>query len=361
MYFSSNSGGRFQLWRQRFPDGVPVLITAGPLEVEGLALTPDDRFALVSAGGRQSSVVVASGGREQPIAGEGYVFLDANSHFGYSRPFSPDGTLLFFQRRREASRATPGGGEFTGELWAADIATGQQENLLPGHEVYGYDVARDGSAVLAGVLGEDGSSRVWLVPLDRRHAPRELELGSAWSPWFGPEGEVFFRRADPAATDQVFVWTADQLEPSRVSTTPIQELIGVSPDGDWLVVLLPAPEGTAFGRLATMPRRGGAPVDICANCFLGWAPGGRYLYVFVYAADHRGMEDVRTVLVELPEGRSLPALPAGGVKRHEDLLSLPGVVWVKDGRVYPGPRPDLYAYARETVQRNIFRIPLSGG
>ena len=113
-----------------------------------------------------------------------------------------------------------------------------------------------------------------------------------------------------------------------------------------------------MGQLAALPRRGGAPSTICTNCYLSWAPGGKYLAIFLYVADHRGKDDVRTVLVELPEGESLPELPAGGVAHHEDLLSLPGVLWTKDGRIYPGPRPDLYAYASESAQRNIFRIPL---
>jgi serine/threonine protein kinase len=359
MYFSSNAGGRFQLWRQRFPDGTPTPLTSGPLEVEGLAITLDGRYALTSIGGRHSSIVVVDGGKERPIGGEGYAFLDANSHFGFSRPFSPDGTRLFYQRRREASRATPGGGEYTGELWLADLATGQQEQLLPGLEVYGYDVAPDGSQVMAGVLTPEGRPEVWSVPLDRRRPPRRLDLGAAWSPWFGPSGEVFYR-SESEGEDYVYVSSAEDETSRPVGDTAIQELVGVSPDGEWLLVLLPATEGRAFGDLAALPRRGGSPSFLCANCYLSWAPGGRYLAIFLYATDHRGMQDVRTVLVELPEGESLPAIPEGGVTRHEELLSLPGTLWVRDGRIYPGPQPGLYAYATETVQRNIFRIPLSG-
>jgi serine/threonine protein kinase/Tol biopolymer transport system component len=363
MYFSSNARGRFQLWRQRFRDGEaasqPESLTAGPLEVEGLAVAPDGSFALTSVGGRQSSVTVMDAGEEHPIGGEGYVFLDANSHFGFSRPFSSDGARLFYQRRREASRATPGGGEFTGELWSADLRTGQKEQLLPGREVYGYDVAPDDSQVIAGVVAPDGRPEVWSVPLDRRHPPQRLELSAAWSPWFGPAGELFFRASDSGGRDFVFAWTGPDSAPRQVGDTAIQELAGVSPDGEWLIAVLPVDEGRSFGQLVALRRGGGAPLAICANCYLSWAPGGRYLAIFVYTADHRGMDVVRTVLIELPEGRSLPAFPEGGVSRHEDLLSLPGVLWTKSGRIYPGPRPDLFAYAEETVQRNIFRIPLS--
>ena len=38
MYFSSNPGGVFHTWRQRFPDGQPEQITSGPTEEEGIAM-----------------------------------------------------------------------------------------------------------------------------------------------------------------------------------------------------------------------------------------------------------------------------------------------------------------------------------
>jgi hypothetical protein len=158
----------------------------------------------------------------------------------------------------------------------------------------------------------------------------------------------------------VFVWTETSSVPRQIDDTAVQELVGVSPDGTLVLVVLSVAEGRTTGQIAALPRQGGAPRVICPNCFPSWAPGGEYMAFFLYGADHRGKEDVRTVLVELPAGESLPAIPEGGVARHQDLLSLPGIVWTKDGRIYPGPRPDLYAYASESVQRNIFRIPLPG-
>ena len=43
MYFSSDAGGIFHIWRQRFPDGQPEQITSGPTEEEGIAMAPDGR------------------------------------------------------------------------------------------------------------------------------------------------------------------------------------------------------------------------------------------------------------------------------------------------------------------------------
>lgn len=44
MYFTSDAGeGLNHIWRERFPDGEPQQITAGPTEEEGIAIAPDGR------------------------------------------------------------------------------------------------------------------------------------------------------------------------------------------------------------------------------------------------------------------------------------------------------------------------------
>jgi DNA-binding winged helix-turn-helix (wHTH) protein len=56
MYFSSNAGGAFHIWRQRYPDGMPEQITFGPTEQEGTAITADGKYLITSMGLQQSSV-----------------------------------------------------------------------------------------------------------------------------------------------------------------------------------------------------------------------------------------------------------------------------------------------------------------
>ena len=70
MYFSSDSGGAFHIWRQRFPDGQPEQITSGPTEEEGLAMAPDGRSFITAVGLTQSSVWLHDGGGDrQDLAG----------------------------------------------------------------------------------------------------------------------------------------------------------------------------------------------------------------------------------------------------------------------------------------------------
>ena len=114
-----------------------------------------------------------------------------------------------------------------------------------------------------------------------------------------------------------------------------------------------------FGILAR-PTRGGSPVSICDVCNIGWSHDGKFLYV-----RFRGVGDMgggNAFVIGLPAGKELPALPDSGLKSVQDVKGL-NVVAVIDmtgvSLLAPGPNPTIYAYARMTVQRNLFRIPLN--
>ena len=54
----------------------------------------------------------------------------------------------------------------------------------------------------------------------------------------------------------------------------------------------------------------------------------------------------------------LPLMPAGGFRSEQEIAGLPGVRVIENPDVAPGPAADVYAFSRETVQRNLYRIPL---
>ena len=118
MYFSSNAGGVFHIWRQRFPDGQPEQITSGPTEEEGIAMAPDGRSLLTAVGVRQSSVWVHDGRGDRQISLEGQAFQPK---------FTPDGKKLCYRIRTGTSS----------ELWVADLDSNHTEPLLPGFPVAG--------------------------------------------------------------------------------------------------------------------------------------------------------------------------------------------------------------------------------
>jgi hypothetical protein len=50
-------------------------------------------------------------------------------------------------------------------------------------------------------------------------------------------------------------------------------------------------------------------------------------------------------------------LPSG-FKSEAEIAKLPGLRIISSAGVTPGPSPEVYAFTRETVQRNLYRIPV---
>jgi hypothetical protein len=141
---------RIPLWRQRFPNGSPEQITFGPTEEEGIAVAPDGRSLVTSAGIRQGSVWLHDVNGNRQISSEGFAASP-----GLARSvFSPDGKKLFYLALKEGSRAFK-----SGELWMADLESGRTESVLPDILMRDFDLAPDGKHVAFVSMNEQGSSR----------------------------------------------------------------------------------------------------------------------------------------------------------------------------------------------------------
>jgi hypothetical protein len=66
----------------------------------------------------------------------------------------------------------------------------------------------------------------------------------------------------------------------------------------------------------------------------------------------------RSYIIPLAAGRMLPDVPPEGFQPEAEIAKLPGVQIVESVDVAPGPTPGLYAFSREAVQRNLYRIPV---
>ena len=151
MYLSSGAGGRFHIWRQRFPDGPPQQVTSGATEEEGIAVAPDGRSLITSVGMAESTVAVHDAKGERQISSEGYTQYPQ---------FSPDGKKLYYLvGRGEIGRFTGG------QLRIADLETGRNERLLPGFLLTGYDISPDGRRVVFSAPDKQGHSHLWLALL----------------------------------------------------------------------------------------------------------------------------------------------------------------------------------------------------
>ena len=271
MYFSTNAGNGTHIWRQRFPDGTPEQVTFGVTEEEGIHFDPDGRSFVTSIGSRQSTVWIHDARGDRQITSEGYAF---------SPTVSPDSKNLYYLARDGGTRTF-----LTGDLWVADLESGQRRRLLPDFQVRHYTISADGRRVVFVALDEAGRTPVWLAPLDGRSPPRRLTTIDGFAAYFGAPGEVVF---DAEENGAIFTHRIkdDGSELQKLLATPNLTVFAVSPDGRWVSAETP----TQFGATMVYPARGGAPTLICRGCNppqgtnivparLSWTPDGRFLYL----------------------------------------------------------------------------------
>jgi Tol biopolymer transport system component len=345
MYFSSDAGGRFHIWRQRWPDGKPEHLTFGPTEEEGIAMGGDGRSLVTSVGMEESEVWIHDPNSERQISSEG--FAEAPS-------LSPDGMKAYYLVRSQGPR-----GSFTsGDLWVADVRGGRPEQLLPGFAITGYDISPDGRRIVFAAQNPQGESRLWIASLDDRLPPRQIPSSTSDdSPVFAPGGDIFFRGAE-GSSNFVFRVQEDGTARQKVLPNPILEFFSVAPDGKWLVVLAPVPSKQDPVSVLAYAVGGGTPVRICEEgyCVGRWDRAGRS---FCVTFPEMGCNYVpnRTIVLPVPPGRDLPVLPPSGVRFPEDGGRLAGVK-VIDATISPGPSASVYVFTRESIHRNLYRIPL---
>jgi Tol biopolymer transport system component len=338
MYFSSDAGGVFHTWRQRFPDGLPEQITSGPTDEEGIAVAPDGSL-LTAVGARQSSVWVHDSRGDRQISLEGQAFAPR---------FAPDGKKLCYLVRTGNSS----------ELWVADLESNHTEPLLagfpvalaaPGAPVVDYDISPDGKQVVFFSRDRDGKFRLWITPFDRRSPPRQVPSVEGEQPLFGPNGEIFFRKVEGSSAFLNSV-REDGSGLRRASDLPLISMFGTYPDRKWLLI------GVATEGEVVFPAGGGAPLVTHAYPFwLRWTGDGKDL--FVCSAIERGG---RTYVLPLSAGHVLPGsiALAKNFPTEEELAKMHGVRIIPVGDAVPGPTADIYAFTRETTQRNVYRIPV---
>jgi eukaryotic-like serine/threonine-protein kinase len=350
MYFSADAGDGYHIWRQVFPDGKPEQITFGPTEEEGVAVAPDGRSLVTSAGIRDSTVWLHDAHGDRQISGEGFAGVPGLGLGGEKicSIFSPDGKKLYYLVRKQPSRSW-----LSGELWAADLDSGRSEPVMPGISINAeFSVSPDGKRVVFEATDAKGEPHAWIAPLDRSSPPEQITGSIARSPDFA-SGRIYFQAREG---DDLFLYSVELAggAPRKISSEPLPRMMGfveVSPHGKWWL--------PGIGPVLAHPVGGGTPIRICEFCSPGWGPEGRYFYLRFRDVGEQG--GGKTVVLGLAEGKDLPDLPVGGLKSAEDAKGLKVIAEIDmNGKAIfaPGPNPSVYAYTRVTVQRNLYRIPL---
>jgi Tol biopolymer transport system component len=350
MYFSSNAGGAYHIWRQRHPDGTPVQLTFGPTEQEGTAITPDGQYLITSMGLHRAAVSWHDSSGERALTEEGFAMVP-------SQPAS--GRRLYYLMRTEGSQ-----GQASGELWALDLDTRRRQRLFPGVVMGNYSLSHDGRQVVFTSTGASAGDGVWVADLERRTPPRQLTRNREPRAFFGAPGEIVVMSADGYLRRMRDDGSAQE----TISPDPIVYLMTVSPDGRWAAVITRA---TADGRGTAAEfrsLRGETSLAVCnERCSLGprsllyslpftWSADGRQLFVDLGLY---GGRDSRTVVLPYKSGASLDALWPRGLTLEADVAANPGArVLESDGAIFPAADPTAYLVWRQSFQSNLYRLRL---
>jgi len=344
MYLSASAGDNYHLWRQRFPDGKPEQLTAGPTEEEGIAVAADGHSLITAVGLRQRSIWLHDTSGDRQVSLEGYAF---------SPRLSTTDQKVYY-------RITKGYGGFgtPSEVWASDLASATNQAVLPGFRVIHFDVSRDGQLLVC-ALDAENKPRMWLAKPDRRSPPRQIGGIEAEQALFGPNGIIFFL-ATEGAHHYLFQVKEDGSRLQKISSQPVAgEIHSVSPDGQWVSGWGPIPgrEGASFD--IAYPTAGGSPVGICSPpCYSQWSPDGKYLYISVAKGFMTGFARGRTFALPTRSGTMFPNMPAGGFRSEAEMASARGVRVIEAADFHAGPGPEVYVFSRENIQRNLYRIPI---
>jgi eukaryotic-like serine/threonine-protein kinase len=351
MYLNSSAGGAFHIWRQRFPDGRLEQVTSGPAEEEGMAIAPGGRSLITAVGLKQSSVWVHDSAGERQVSLEGY---------SYDLKFTPDGRRLCYRVLKGTLASND-----ASELRVVELESGRNEPLLPGFAVAGYgrhayDISPDGRRVVVAVLDRDGRSQLWLAPLGRGPSPHQIGNVQGGEPLFGPNNEILFRGFE-GTSSYIYRIREDGTKLEKLIEQPVVVLVSISPSGQWVVAKIPGKEGSST---QAFPVGGGSPVRITVSGGIGyldhdiqWPTKGNQVFIGVNTAAN-SPEVGRTYAIPLSGERALPQIPVGGFKSEAEIARLPGAQLIDAYGVTPGAKPGVYAFMREGVQRNLYRIPL---
>ena len=229
-------------------------------------------------------------------------------------------------------------------MWNRDAST----SCCRDFRTLDYDVSPDGQRIVVEATDPDGVSRLWIAAVDRQSPPRQLPNLEGRQPRFGPGGEIYFRRQDGEAAF-VYVVAEDGTGVRRVVEQPVMITGNVSPDGRWITGW----SGVEAAGWQAFPLHGGAPRRLgnTRNATAWeWSARGDAMVFRSDAGDS-------TYFVPLAAGEMFPPFPPEGLHTEQDVTALPGARKFEGGAV-PGPSPDVYAFRRQTIQRNLHRIPI---
>lgn len=336
VYLTLYVDGKFHIWRQRFPGGQPEQVTSGPTAEEGIAMAADGKSLITSVGAETGTVWIHDGNGEHQVSSEG----DANG-----ARFSADGKKLYYMMDNGQTQGY--------ELWVRDIASGTTDRALPGYTMHDFDVCANGKELAFSKADENGHSKLWVLPLNRRSSPRQVSSTTIDdSVHCLPDGDLLFRAIE-GESNFLERMHADGSGRQKVSPSHIFDFINVSPNGKWALVQAGGGGEENPAAVTAFPVEGGDPVRLCLNlCIPGWDVQGESMYMQFFVAT-----DQNTYVLRLRQAGGLPELPTK-VALDGEILKQMKPVAVIPHLVDSAVSTSIYAYTVNSTRRNLYRVPL---
>jgi serine/threonine protein kinase/Tol biopolymer transport system component len=337
---------KFHIWRQRFPGGEPEQLTSGPTSQEGIAMAPDGKSLITAVGTEDSTVWFHDKDGDHQVSSEGNAIAPA---------FSSDGNSLYFLMSN--------GQTSDYELWVKNLRDGKTENLLPGYPIgsssmlqvsstHPYAVSQDGKQIAFVMKDQSGNSSLWVAPTNRRSSPLRVSSAAVEdSPFFLPDGDLVFRSAE-GGSNYLYRMKSDGSGRRKISEERILDAIALSPDGRWILSAVPIadPEHTVATKAFAIEHN--EAVTVCMDyCVFNWDTSGNFVYVSL-SQPHES-----TYAVPVPHNSGLPKLSSGDIAHIESLANARTIAVIPQV-VQSAVSPLVYAYARQTTRRNLYRIQL---
>jgi Tol biopolymer transport system component len=351
IYLTSDAGGSsFHIWRMHFPDGPAQRLTSGPTEEDGIALAPDGKSFITSVGTAQGTVWFHDAKGDRQISSEGYAY------FPYLNRDATRFTYLEHDREKRPGSAQASVRPET-KLVSVDMRSGASDVILAGPDVGDYCIPPDGEELLYTAKSSDKRSQIWRVPIDHALPPKRITPveSNDRNIWCLDNGDVVFSRLENSL-ELIYRMKPDGSGVEKLFPYPVLRMMAISPDGSWLAIY----EGDT-PRVTIHNLRDGSAKAICEACYPLWSADGKRLYLsFAIIAKEESKTHGQTYVLPWKPGTSLEALFPGDPRTEADIAKLAKALpFARQVEQFAsGPSPDVYAYSRRTIQRNLYRVPL---
>jgi hypothetical protein len=339
MYLNTDAGGRgYHIWRQRFPDGAPEQLTASLGEEQGIAVAEDASYLVSSVGKFERSAWIHDRRGERQVSARGY---------SYQPRLSSDGSRVFYLQAANDSASDHGG-----ELWVADLTSGETSKVLPGIVVWSFEISEDGKQVVYAGPEANGQRRLWIASTEHRFAPRRIgPERDITNEMYSPKGDIFFSTGEKEHYE-LYRMKPDGSGEQKLFSEANVYLAAISPDERFIAVYHASSKDDRWLEIEAVPIAGGRPIPLCSGwCDVSWTRDGKDMYFH-----WRTASDYRTYVVPIVHGTELPKAPENGYRSEQELRAV--ATQIIEGAAFPGPDSSSYSFSKASSHWNLYRIPL---